>query len=95
MDIPHIKLFTQDMLTCIPTQSFDKKHDRSNIIKALGYKPAKSNHTCRISLLLTLVLSSALDLCNNKDILLVVGFNYNFQHIVKTHDRSSTGVEPS
>ena len=41
----------------------------------------EANHTCRISLLLMLVLSSALDSYNNKDILLVVGFNYNLYSI--------------
>ena len=33
--------------------------------------------TRRISLLLTLVLGFASDSCNNNDILLVVGYNYN------------------
>jgi len=30
-----------------------------------------------ISLLLTLILSFASDLCNNKDIILILGYNYN------------------
>ena len=29
VDIPHIKLFTPYILTCIPTHSFAKIHDRS------------------------------------------------------------------
>ena len=29
IDIPHLKLFTKNILTCIPTHHFDKKHDRS------------------------------------------------------------------
>jgi len=33
-----------------------------------------------ISLLLTLVLSFASDLCNNKDIILILGYNYNLSH---------------
>ena len=36
-----------------------------------------SHYTRRISLLLTLILGFASDLCNNNDILLVVGYNYN------------------
>ena len=37
----------------------------------------KPHHTCRISLLFILVLGSASDSCNNKDIQVKVGFNYN------------------
>ena len=37
-----------------------------------------------ISLLLTLVLGIALDSCNNNDILLVVGYNYNLASYVRT-----------
>ena len=70
MDIPHIKLFTQNILTCIPTHNFDKKHDRSKYWGISQLNPT-------LSLLLTPVLSSTLDSRNNKDILLVVGFNYN------------------
>ena len=43
----------------------------------LGYKQVISHCTRRISLLLTLVLGFASDWCNNNDILLVVGYNYN------------------
>ena len=43
----------------------------------LGYKQVISHYTCRILLLLTLVLGFASDSCNNNDILLVVGYNYN------------------
>ena len=43
----------------------------------LGYKQVISQYTRRISLLLTLVLGFASDSCNNNDILLVVGYNYN------------------
>ena len=82
MDIPHIKLLTQNIRTCIATHSFDKKHDRS---KPLGYKPVKPHHTRRIFLLLTLVLGSASDSCDDKDILLVVGFNYNLMSIKYTN----------
>ena len=49
----------------------------------LGYKQVISHYSHRITLLLTLVLGFALDLCNNNDILLVVGYNYNLlQHII-------------
>ena len=63
------------IIICIPTHSFDKKHDRSKHWDISQLNPT----TSRISLLLTLVLGSASDSCNNKDILLVVGFNYNFK----------------
>ena len=46
----------------------------------LGYKQVISHYTRRISLLLTLVLGFASDSCNNNDILLVVGYNYNITH---------------
>ena len=60
IDIPHIKLLTQNN-TFTFTTHFDKTCDR----KALGYKPVKSHHIHRISLSLTLVLSSASDSCYN------------------------------
>ena len=44
---------------------------------SLGDKQVISHYTHRISLLLTLILSFASDLCNNNDILLVVGYNYH------------------
>ena len=47
----------------------------------MGYKQIVTHYTHRISLLLTLVLSLALDSCNNNDILLVVGYNYNCIYI--------------
>ena len=47
----------------------------------LGYKQVISHYTRRISLLLTLVLGFASDSCNNNDILLVVGYNYNLLSI--------------
>ena len=43
----------------------------------LGYKQVISHCTRRISLLLTLVLDFTSDSCNNNDILLIVGYNYN------------------
>ena len=33
-----------------------------------------------ISLLLTIILSFASDSCNNKDIILILGYNYNIMH---------------
>ena len=48
------------------------------LIKALGWKSFKPHHICSIALLLALILASASDSCNNKDILLMVGFNYTF-----------------
>ena len=34
-----------------------------------------------ISLLLTLILSFASDSCNNKDIILILGYNYNISRV--------------
>ena len=42
--------------------------------KTLGLKPLKSHYIRRLSLLLTLILSFALDSCNNNDNLLIVGY---------------------
>ena len=47
---------------------------------SLGYKQVISHCTRRILVLLTLVLSFASYLCNNNDILLIVGYNYNILH---------------
>ena len=70
VDIPHIKLLTQSIFSCIPTNVFGKKHDDQST-------GVEANHTRRISLLLAFVLGSTLDSYNYKDILLMVGFNYN------------------
>ena len=43
----------------------------------LGEKLASYITEVRISLLLTLILGFASDLCNNKDILLLLLYNYN------------------
>ena len=51
----------------------------------LGYKQVISHYTRRISLLLTLVLGFASDSCNNNDILLVVGYNYNIYTYIHTY----------
>ena len=56
VDIPHIKLLTRNILTCIPTHYFDKKHDRSKHWGRSQLNPSTLIH--RISLLLTLILSS-------------------------------------
>ena len=49
-----------------------------------------------ISLLLTLILSFALDLCNNKDIILILDYNYNLYNYIYTvtniHDEISMNV---
>ena len=51
------------------------------IDQSTGVEASKPHHTHWISLLLTLILGSASDLRSNKDILLVVGFNfYNTYH---------------
>ena len=50
----------------------------------LGYKQVISHYTRRISLLLTLVLGFTSDSCNNNDMLLVVGYNYNILYKDKT-----------
>ena len=62
----------------------------------LGYKQVISHYTRRISLLLTLVLGFASDSCNNNDILLVAGYNYNIHniylyiHFIHTHTHTRT-----
>ena len=57
----------------IYVHAFQQRHDRS---KYWGRSHAvKPHHTHRISLLLTLILGSALDSCYSKDILLMVGFS--------------------
>jgi len=38
-----------------------------------------------ISLLLTLILGFASDSCNNKDIILILGYNYNLSHAIFTY----------
>ena len=40
-----------------------------------------------ISLLLTLILGFASDWCNNKDIILILGYNYNFYPTEAIHQR--------
>ena len=44
------------------------------------------HHTRRISLLLTLIHGSTLDSCNRKDILLMIGFNYNLTYTTGSSD---------
>ena len=61
-----MKLFTQ----AIPFSSF---YQNSKVFEALGRKEVMHSN-CRVSLLLTLILSFDLDSCNNKDILLLLHF---------------------
>jgi len=70
-----------------------KRLRTQSIKQTLWYKPVISHFTCRISFLLTLILSFTSDSHNNNDILLVVGHNCNlFTVIVKNFRAVALGL---
>jgi len=80
VDIPQTKSLTQNILTWIPTHCFDK----NMIDQSTGVEPSLNPAThVKISLLLILVLGSISDLRDNKDILPMMGFNYNFLPLLR------------